>query len=163
MIGELQPLSPEEKQQRDAMLFRKKRGVQLVFAILVLISGVPLWFLQTEEHASTETLWQVTGVIMLLLGLGAFCLWRFLRKITMDLQSMEKLMVPSMVVRGWQINARRDAYLTINIGNRWVTLSADTIRRHMGQAYEMNRLYPGVPLMVELTPIGHFIMRIERV
>lgn len=162
MIGERVPISEEEQLERNRILRKKRWGVVVPVVILLLASGMPLWFLQTQEKAGPEVLWTTALVMTAVLGVGMFSAWLFMRKINLDMQSPEKLVVPAVVVRGLQLNERRDPFLTLDIGGRRVTLSADVLRRNLPDAAEMNRLYPGIPMLVEMTPYGHVITKIER-
>ena len=162
-MNDIVPLTSEEQIARDEILRGKKRGVYLAFGLLVALSGVPLWVLQVVEQAAMETLVYTTLAMLALIALGAWCLRRFTRKIDLDLQSAEKIVTSGRIIRGWQVNARRDTMLTVEIDGKWLHLSAVTIKRLMDNVVQMNHLVPGDLLRVEMTPHGHILTKMEKI
>lgn len=157
------PLDEDDIAYRNALLKQKKRGIITVIIIFVLASGFPLWFMQAQENASTGTLWIVVGIVTLLLMVALLCYVIFTRQIAQDMETTENVLVPAVVVEGWQINERRDEFLRINIGNHMVTLPMNVMKRHIDDVRDLDRLIPGSQLLVEMTPHSRVIIRIERV
>lgn len=155
-------LDGDELAYRNKLLHSKKRGVLVAVMMLVLATIFPLWFLQMQEHVSLAFLLGVAGIITALIGLAVVCYVVFTRQIRRDLQSNQALLVSGYVVRGWQVNQRRDPVLQLNIGNHLVELPIQVMRRHVENVTTLDQLAPGSELMVEMTPHSRVIIRIVR-
>lgn len=148
---------------RNTLLRSKKRGVLAAVVILVLATLFPLWFLQTQEQASSMYLWSVVGIVAVLIMLAMLCYVVFTRQITRDLQTNQALLLSGFVISGWQVNERRDPMIRMNIGNHLVDMPIGVMRRHMDRVTDLEHLTPGCGLIVEMTPYARVITRIIRV
>lgn len=149
-------------ERRNKILGRKKWGMLSLVAMLALTSGFPIWFLQTQENIESVMLWSVIGIVAGLILIAAGCYYFFTRQINQDLQSPFNILVQGYVLEGWQNNDRRDTVLNLNIGNHFVSMSIYTMKRHVDDVRDLDRMMPGTQLLVEMTPNARVIVRIIR-
>lgn len=155
-------LEPEDIAFRNQILREKKFGIITVIVILALVSGFPVWFLQAQEKVPASTLWGVIAILTVIMLAAVACYVVFTRQIQRDLEIDENVLMPAVVVEGWQTNERRDEFLRVNIGNNMVTLFMNVMKRHVDDVRDLDRLMPGTELLVEMTPNARVIIRIMR-
>jgi hypothetical protein len=172
MTEQLVPMTEEEQIHRNKLLRGKRRGIRLILLLLAPIICAIIYLLQTNEDLSGTPLYVVTGVMTLIL-LGAILMYhRFARLINLDMQSHEKIVTTGVVVRanfyGNNVYATRvygsngQKYLTINVDGRWITLSGIQLKRLLPEVWQANRIPLGETFIVEITPFGRHLMRLDR-
>jgi uncharacterized membrane protein YecN with MAPEG domain len=157
-------ISEEEKIERNRQLRKKKVGMMAAFVVLAVMMSAVIYMLQYGEQASESTLWKVVGFLTLVLFASALMLLRFTRKLTLDMQSDEKIVEIGRIARAPDrySNASAMSQITLDIQGRLLVLSRQQFKRALTEAYDMNRIYLYDQFQLEFTPYGRHLTRIIR-
>jgi hypothetical protein len=166
------PITEEEFIRRNKLLRWKKRGIRLALFILMIADSAVIYLLQQYEKVDGENLYIVAGIMTLILLGGLLLYRRFARLINLDMQSHEKIVTIGVVVRTNFIGNRiyptrldrpgNQKYLTLDVNGRWITLSGIQIKRLLPEVWQLNHVALRDRFIMEYTPYGRHLMRLEK-